>query len=129
MSSTLQKQRKADNKENQATRSRTRNAARLGSALLLQLMVNSIAEDENLIPVTEDASVVLAFNTISEVPSFPLLTTVLSKTLQSSTRIWLSSLKKQVVIKREDLAYFSPRIKFKVIRQAKNFRITLSGSV
>lgn len=85
MSSTLRKQRKADDEENRATRSRTRNAARLGSALSLRSTVNSIAEDENPIPVTEDESVVSAFDTISEAPSFPPPTTVSSKTSRSST--------------------------------------------
>ncbi|XTI82381.1 hypothetical protein V2W45_1337572 [Cenococcum geophilum] len=129
MSSTLRKQRKADDEENQATRSRTRNAARLGSALSLRSTVNSIAEDENPILVTEDASVVSAFDTISEAPSFHPPTTVSSKTSRSSTRTRSSSPKKRVVTKREDLAYLSPRIEFKAMRQAENLGITLSGSV
>ena len=68
MSSTLQKQQKADDKENQVTQSCTQNVAKLGSALLLWSTVNSIAEDENPIPVIENASVVSAFNMISEAP-------------------------------------------------------------
>ena len=101
MSSTPRKQRKADDEENQATRSRTRNAARLGSALSLRSTVNSIAEDEIPIPVTEDASVVSAFDTISEAPSFPPPTTVSSKTSRSSTRTRSLSPKKRVATKRE----------------------------
>ena len=63
------------------TRSRTQNAARLGLVLSLWLTVNLIAEDENPIPVIEDASVVLAFDTILEALLFPLLTAVLLKIL------------------------------------------------
>jgi hypothetical protein len=91
--------------------------------------VNLIAEDENPIPVIEDALVVLAFDTISEAPLFPPPTAVSLKISRSSTRTWLLSPKKRVVIKREDLAYLSPRIEFKAMRQAENLGITLSGSV
>ena len=92
-------------------------------------MVNSIAEDKNPIPVTEDALVVSAFNIILEALLFPPLITVSLKILQSSTYTWLLSPKKRVVIKREDLAYFSPRIEFKVIRQAKNLKIIFFRSI
>ncbi|XTI87945.1 hypothetical protein V2W45_1520405 [Cenococcum geophilum] len=73
----------------------TRNAARLGLALSLRSTVNLIAEDKNPIPVTEDALVVLAFDTISEVLSFPPPTTVSLKTSQSSTRTRLLLPKKR----------------------------------
>jgi hypothetical protein len=123
MSSTLRKQRKADDEENRATRSHTRNAARLGSALSHR---STIAEHQNPIPVTEDASAVSALDTISEASLFPPPTTVSSKTSRSSTRTRSSSPKKP---KREDLAYLSPRIEFKAMRQAENLGITLSRSV
>jgi len=86
---------------------RTRNAVRLGLALLLWLTVNLIAKDKNPIPVIEDALVILAFNTILEALSFPPPIAVLLKISRSSTCTRLSSPKKRVVIKREDLAYLS----------------------
>ena len=89
-------------------------------------MVNLITKDKNPIPIIEDVLVVLAFNIILEALSFPPPTTVLLKISRSSTYTRLLLLKKQVVIKREDLAYFSLWIKFKAIRQAENLRITLS---
>ena len=78
--------------------------------------MNLIAKNKNLIFVIEDVLVVLAFDIILKALLFPLPIAVLLKTLRSFTYIWLLLLKKWVVIKREDLAYFSLWIKFKAIR-------------
>lgn len=130
MSSTFRGQRKRGDEDTRATRSRTQNAVRIGSALSLRsAKVESTTEDGDPTPLREDAPVASHFDAISEAPSFPPPTTVSSMTSRSPTRARSSSPKKRRVTKREDLAYLTPRIEFKAMRQAGSLGITLPESV
>jgi len=130
MSNTFRRQRKTADEGTRTPRSRTQQTARVGSALTLRsTKTKSIAEDEDPTPLKDDATVASDFDTISEAPSLLPPTTVSSMTSRSPTRTRSSSPKKRTVTKREDLAYLSPRIEFKAMRQAGSLGISLPESV